>query len=126
MNHILLEFDYADKDLAELISNSTPPEGFTVSKSGTFIKASGSTGGAFTQIAIQFAQDVRDVAIAILATWLYKCCEKSGKKEGRINRDKIAYSERSIRRIIKKELKNQRARDAQRRNDKHRPPKKRS
>jgi hypothetical protein len=122
MERIFLQFDFSDKDIPDIIANSTPPKGVKVGKPAVFIQASSVSGGVFVQLVIQF---VHDAAFAVLAAWLYECCVKSGKKKGRVNHDQIVYSERNIRRIIKKELKNQRARNAQRRHDKNRPPKKR-
>jgi hypothetical protein len=125
---ILLEFDFSDKDITDIIVNSNPPSGVTIGKPTNLIKAAADInegGGVFIQIAIRFVQDVHDVSLAMLAAWLYNCCVKSGKKKGRIGQNETVYNKRNIRRIIKNELKNQGNRNKQRRRNKNRPPKKR-
>ena len=110
---VFLEFDFRDGVIAEIIANSTPPDGVKVGKPANIIKASANTGGLFVQIAIEFAHDVRDLAVGILSAWLYECCAKSGKKNGLVNRKQIVFNKRNIRQIIKEELKHQKQRDAQ-------------
>jgi hypothetical protein len=125
---ILLEFDFSDKDIADIIVNSTPPSGVTVSKSASLIKASaniGEGGGVFIPIAIQFAQGIRDLMIGVLAAWLYDRFKESNKKSCRINYQQVVFNKRNIRCLIKKELKNQGRRKTQRRRDKNRANKKR-
>ena len=78
MTRIVLRFDYADKDIADIIANSKPPPGVTVGRPAVFIQAS-TTGGVFTQIVIQVAQIGRDVLLMLLAAWLYDRCKQSGK-----------------------------------------------
>jgi hypothetical protein len=126
MERIRIQFDLGDDDIAKIIADSNPPNGIAVGKPTTIIKAAADSGGVFIQIAITFFNDVRDISIGILAAWLYDCCKQSGKKKGRVNNNEIIYSKNSIRRIVKQELKNQRARQSQRRNDKNRATKKRS
>lgn len=127
LERVKIEFDLVDNDIAEIIASSSPPDNVTVSKPAIFVKASAaSNGGIFSQVAIQFIHDAHDVLLGLIAAWIYDCCKKSGKKNGRVNRDQIVYSEHNIRRIIKKELRNQRAREAQRRRDERRSPKKSS
>ena len=121
MQRIFLEFDFSDKDLAELISNSTPPKGVTVDKPSIIIKASAG-GGIFSQIVISF---MVGVGSSLVADWIRECIKKSNKKKGRINGQKIDYNKSHICRIIQNELQNQRDRDEQRRRDKNRSTKKR-
>jgi hypothetical protein len=123
---IFLEFDFCDKEIAEIIANAAPPDGVKVGKPATFIKASGETGGIFVQVVIEVANGIRDLAIGILSAWLYDCCVKSGKKTGRVNRKQVVFNKRSIRQIIKEELKSQSQRDAQRKRDNKSTKKKRS
>jgi hypothetical protein len=124
IERISLQFDLSDKDIPDIIFNSIPPADVKIGKPSVIIKAS-SSGGAFVQMAIQFAHDVHEIGILVLAQWLYECFVKSGKKKGRINNEKIVFNKRTICRLIKQELKNQIAREKQRRDDKNRPPKKR-
>jgi hypothetical protein len=125
MQRICLHFALSDRDIAEIISDSKPPDGVTVGKPTVFIQASASSGGVFTQIVIQILQDVHEVGILVLAAWLYDCCVKSGKKKGRVNKQQIVLNKRNISLLVKRELTNQIAREKQRRNDKNRPAKKR-
>jgi len=120
---VFLEFD---KTIADIIFTSAPPNNVTVSKPEVFTKASADVGGGFYQVAIQFANDIHDLAIGFLAAWLYECCKQSGKKKGRVNGDEIIFNKRNMRRLIKMELKQQRQRDAQRRREKNRAAKKRA
>jgi len=125
MQRILLEFDAID-GIAEIIANSTPPDGVMVEEPAHIIKASGDHGGGvFTLAAIQLVKDVHDVGILVLAAWIYDCCIKSGKKKSRINNQQIVLNKRNIRLLIKRELANQIGRKKKRRSHKHRSPKKR-
>ena len=74
---------------------------------------------------IQFANDVHDVGLGVLAAWLYDRFIKCDKKSCRINNKKTVLNKRNIRRLIKTELANQIGREKQRRTEKHRTPKKR-
>src|ERR1022692_4753265 len=123
---IFLEFDLSDKNIADFIYKSKPPDGMKVSKPAVLIKASADTGGVFVQLAIEFVHDIRDIGISILGAWLYDRFIKCDKKSCRINNKKTVLNNRNIRRLIKEELKSQIAREKQRRNDKHRSAKKRA
>jgi hypothetical protein len=125
MQRISLEFDAFD-GIAEIVSNSTPPDGVMVEEPANIIKASADHGGGvFTSIAIQLVKDIHDIGILVLATWLYDCCVKSGKKKSRINNQQIVLNKRNIRLLVKRELANQIGCEKKRCGHKHRSPKKR-
>lgn len=126
MKRIRFEFPLSAKNIADIISNATPLDGATISKPVIMTKAGADTGGIFVQITIQFIHDAHDLIIGILGAWLYDRIKEGKKKCHRINNQTIVLNKRNIRRLIKRELANQIAREKQRRNDKNRPPKKRS
>jgi hypothetical protein len=114
-SHIHFEFSPSDEDLAEIIASATPPEGITVSKPGHVIKASAETGGVFVHIAIEFAVQV---SATIVAAWIYDCWKKhTKKKSARINRQQASLTKRTILRLIKQELAEQKAREEQYKRD---------
>jgi hypothetical protein len=112
---ILLEFDFSDKDLADLIANSTPPKGVKVGKPAVFIQASSSSGGVFVQLAIEFVHDGKDVFLGLLSAWIYDRLKKSDKKGSRINNQQIVFNKCNIVSVIKNALSNQGGRKPKRR-----------
>jgi hypothetical protein len=124
IRRIRLEFDLSDKNVADVIANSIPPDGVTTSKPSPLVKAAADSGGIFYQVVLYFSGAASAVILNMLAAWLYDCCKKSGKKKGRVNGHQIVYSKYSISLVIKKELESERKRDTQGRKDKNRTSKK--
>lgn len=126
LKRITLDFNWSDKDIVGVISNSTPPDGVTISKPTTTNKAGSESGGVYLQLAIQFVHDFHDLAIGVLGAWLYDKLKQGDKKRYRINNKEIVLNKRNIIRVVKKQLANQNRREAQYRRDKNRQLKKRS
>jgi hypothetical protein len=120
MQRIILEFPLIDADLAEFIANAKTPTGIKTTGLPEGIKASDETGGYFISIAINFS-----VSIPVLASWLYKCCVKSGKKKGRVNGQNLTFNKCNITLVVQNELRDQNKRNPKRTNNKNRTANKR-
>lgn len=119
MNPTSFHLRFSDPELANSLATSTPPKGVRVSKPSMIIECA-TPAQIFVQVAISFFPSILS---SLVAAWIYECLKKSGKKSGRINRKQVVFHKRDILRLIKKELSNQKARDAQRRREKHKSAK---
>ena len=92
---------FSDPELGQLVADSPPPEGVTVSKSQHLVEASGATGGIFLSIVVSFTVGVPS---SLVAAWLYDCFKKSGKPGGTINKEEIVFKERRVETFVKNEV----------------------
>jgi hypothetical protein len=102
-------FDFDDPDMACALADAKPPDGFKVSGPSTLIQAS-EPAQVLTQIVIEF---VPQFSAMVLAGWILLALEKRGQKRTRINRKDVSLTEADIARLIEEQLANQKAREAQ-------------
>ena|SRR5260221_6645093 len=119
MARAVIHLRFSDPELANSVSESTPPEAMEVSKPAYSIECA-APGEVFISVIISFAVGL---PTSLVANWIFDCLKKSGKKESRINRQQVVFHKRDILRLVHKELANQQARDSQRRRKKRKLPK---
>jgi len=109
MTHESIHLDFSDPDMAQALADATPPDGVKVSGPSTFIQAS-APAQILTQIVIEF---VPQFSATLPAGWILLALEKRRQKRTRINRKEVALKEADIVRLIQEQLTNQKAREAQ-------------
>ncbi len=101
--------DFSDADMAQALADAAPPEGVKVSGPSNPIRAS-DPAQILTQILIEF---VPQFSANLLAGWILLALSKRGQKCTNINRKQVALKEEDIVRLIEEQLADQKARDAQ-------------
>ena len=109
MTHESIYLNFADADVARALAEATPPEGVKVSDPSTLIQAS-DPAEVLTQIVIEF---VPQFSTTVLAGWILLALANRREKRTRINRKDVALKEADIVRLIEEQLANQKAREAQ-------------
>ena len=104
-----VHFDFSDPDIAQALADATPPEGVKISGPSTLIQAS-DPAQVLTQIIVEF---VPQFSSTFLAGWILLALANHRNKRTRINRKDIALKKEDIMRLIEEQLANQKARDAQ-------------
>ena len=108
-----VHLDFADPNVAQALADATPPERVKVSASSTSIQAS-DPAQVLTQIVIEF---VPQFSATVLAGWILLALANRREKRTRINRKDVALTEANIVRLIEEQLANQKAREAQRKEE---------
>jgi hypothetical protein len=104
-----IHLDFSDPDMAQVLADATPPDGVKVSGPSTLIQAS-EPAQILTQVVIEF---IPQFSSTLLAGWILIALEKRRQKRTRINRKEVALKEADIVRLIEEQLANQKAREAQ-------------
>jgi len=109
MKRTFIELRFSDSEMAQLLADAKPRKGIRVSKPQTFIQAS-LPAEIGSHVLIDFSVQL---SVLLVGAWILSALKKSGKKRTRINRRETPLQKREIVRLIKRELANQRRREAQ-------------
>lgn len=109
MERLSIHLSFADEDLARDIAKSKPPRDVKVNVTHGGIQAS-EPALIVSSVFINFAVEVSAI---VVGTWLYDTLKKRRKKSTSINRRRVPIQKREIVRLIKRELANERRREAQ-------------
>jgi hypothetical protein len=109
MTHESIHLDFGDPDMAQALADATAPDGVKVLGPSKLIKVS-APAQIVTQIVVEF---IPQFSATLLAGWILLALEKRRQKRTRINRKEVALKEADIVRLIQEQFSNQRAREAQ-------------